>query len=648
MKSTRAALAGLGIAAALVLWLAFGIGGRGGDEESGPRDRLEAELEEEAAGGGREEELEGAPALALEPDPEGGTREPSWAASETGTPPSATAVAASAADAAIVAGLLVDAGTSEPLPHYALRIQDSAKRREDLLTDERGRFRTGSPMADGTIRVTPFDDPAHARALPEIAVERRVVDGEAADVDLSVPCGPTYLLSIASSEAVVPTTLAARLRIRSPDDVRDLGPEPVRAGDPPWVRFAPVPADYDRCDRLELRSQDGLWLGSTGASTLAGVAPGLARVELEARAVLAGKVVDSGGTPVAGASVAFEGTTASGKPYGRKTGTRGDGSYRCEFLSEGTGTVSVRSLGHLPQEAAIRVIGRATTQQDFVLAALPPAGAIRGSVASETGTYRGQVDVVLKAVGGADPAARPPPRTTSVLWEEKDGRAVGAFDFESLPAGEYELSVRDGTWFTWLPRTWNASPPSEDVRFVVHDDLAHAEFVFRPRDAETGAALDASYAWWSVQGAASGSKEVRADDAFLARFPIDRSFRWRLDRAGYRPAFGDEKAFAVEDVRDGRIRRIAEVDLAPGWGEVFRVVRRGNQKPIAGAKILLDGREAGTTKRDGTCLVGARERPDKVDVAYRDWKVESPVDLRPAWRRKEKRFVEIQVVQRRS
>jgi len=73
------------------------------------------------------------------------------------------------------------------------------------------------------------------------------------------------------------------------------------------------------------------------------------------------------------------------------------------------------------------------------------------------------------------------------------------------------------------------------------------------------------------------------------------------------------------------------------------VVGRGKPKPIEGAKILLDGREAGTTNKNGTCTVLARERPKRVEVAYRDWRVVSPIDLRPAWRRKEKRFVEVQV-----
>src|SRR5262249_46585761 len=125
----------------------------------------------------------------------------------------------------------------------------------------------------------------------------------------------------------------------------------------------------------------------------------------------------------------------------------------------------------------------------------------------------------------------------------------------------------------------------------------------------------------------------------LARFPIGQPFRWRLDLEGYRTATGDEKAFAIEETQDGRTRRIAEVDLVRGWGEVFRVSSKSKGRPIAGATIVLDGRESGTTGGDGFVLVGAPERPDRVEVRYKDWVLAEPLDLRAAWIRRQKWFV---------
>lgn len=636
MRARGAAWVALGAAAGLLIWLVFAVGVR--EEVDGDDIFLyEAEEAPTIAPEVDEEDPELEPPPFLEADEEETAR--TFVPVEPIAPPepAATAIPEPSPDSAPVRGFLRDSATGEPLPLYALRIQGPTGPWEDVMTDENGRFTTGSPIAGTTIRITPFDDPSHRRSLPVMTVERRVEEGAAPDLELSVAAGPTYRLSISPAN-VVATTLTADLRVRNLDDRRTLGPEPLRAGDPPWVRFAPVPGDFDRCDRIEVRDKEGIWLGSTKVSALRGVVPGFVDVALDARAVLTGKVVDRDGRPVAGASVVFEGEAASGKGYERKASTRDGGEFRFEHLLGGSGTLAVRSLRHVGQDAALRMLPGAVTQQDFILAPHPPAGAIRGRLESETGRYEADVAVVLRPISGKDIFEK-----QKVRWEQKNGRLAGVFDFAALPAGEYEVAVRDSGWFAWNPQTLTASPPSESVRFVVHDDLAHADFAFRARDAQTGASLDA-FAWWNVRGGSSGSRRLPSGNSFLSRFPLERGFRWRLDRQGYSPEFGDEKAFAVEELRPTGLWKIAEIELEPGWGEVYRVIRRNNKKPIAGAKILLDGREAGKTKADGTCYVEAREKPRSVEIDYRDWKVSSPVDMRPAWKRKEKRFVEIEVV----
>jgi len=625
-------LISLGAVAGLLTWLVFAIGDRVEvQEEIEEASPLVAEVAEE------DPELEPAPYLEAEEVETVRTVAPGEPIAQP--QPGATAIPEPSPDSAPVRGFLRDSGTGEPLPLYSLRIQGSAGPWEDVMTGEDGRFTTGSPIAGSTISITPFDDPSHRRSLPVIRVERLVEHGTAPDLDLSVAAGPTYRLSISPANAVVPTALTASLRLRNPDDARNLGPAPLRAGDPPWVRFAPVPRDFDQCDRIEVRDEEGIWFGSTKVSALRGVVPGFVDVVLDARAVLVGKVVDREGRPIAGANVVFEGVAASGRTYQRRASTREGGEFRFEHLYGGSGTLALRSLRHIGQDAALRLVPGAITQQDFILAPHPPAGAIRGRLESETGRYESDVTIVLRPLSGKELFEK-----QKVRWERSSGRLAGVFGFEALPAGEYEIAVRDGGWFTWSPQSLTLSPPFESARFVVHDDLAHAEFAFRARDGETGADLDV-FAWWNVRGGSSGSKRLPSGNSFLTRFPLERGFRWRLDRQGYRPAFGDERAFAVEEMRAGGLWKIAEVELTPGWGEVYRVVRRNNKKPIAGARILLDGREAGTTKPDGTCFVTAREKPRTVEIDYRGWRISSPVDMRPAWKRKEKRFVEIHVEQ---
>ena len=622
MKPRNAVFLALGVVAGFLAWLVLAVG-----------DPTEREAEEIAVVA-PEAEIEAEEEVPAIEDLEAETR--SFAAVPSDETPQAgtTAIAPPSPDSAIVRGFLRDAGTSEPLPEYALRIQDATGRWEDVLTDESGAFASGSPMAGGVLTITPFDDPSHHRRQPVISVERAVVGGEAPGLELSVACGPTYRFSISPAGVAEPTALESLLFLRSPDDQRRLGPDPLRAGDPPWVRFAPLPQDFDRLERIEVRDEEGFWVGTSE------VVPGMIAVVLEARAVLFGKAVDPEGAPVPNAGIRFEGTTLAGKPYERKATTDGSGEFRLRRLLAGTGSVSVRALRHVPEDAALRLQAGATTRQEFVLAPVPPAGAISGRIESETGAHQGEVSVHLRPLSGGAPAD-----VQQVLrWEERGGKQVGLFDFQALPAGEYELEARANGWFSWEPSTLRVLPPHDGARFVLRDALVHARFAFRARDAETAADLGGVFASWSLSGGRIGSSRVRNDEPLLTGFPIDRGFRWRVDRTGYAPAFGDEKAFAVEERREGNLWRVAEIELRPGWGEVFRVIRRGNRKPISGAQILLDGMPAGKTKGDGTCFVTAKEKPRTVEIEYREWKVAAPPDLRPAWRRKEKRFVEIEAV----
>src|SRR5262245_48970809 len=302
MSARSGAFVALGVVSALLVWLLFAVGRRPAIESEAPA-FSEAEEPSVAPAGPEEESLDLGPAPELEVEAALDARTVEPTEIDLSPESAATAIPADSPESAKVRGSLRDAGTSEPLPQYALRIQDTSGRWEDLMTDEDGRFTTGSPMLGGTIRITPFDDPSHRRSLPVIAVERTIVGGESSDLDLSVACGPTYRLSITPGDAVVSTTLAATLMIRSPDDGRGLGPEPVRAGEPAWVRFAPAPRDFDRCDRIEVRDKQGIWWGSAKVSALAGVVPGLVDLALDARAVLLGKAVDPEGRPVRGASV---------------------------------------------------------------------------------------------------------------------------------------------------------------------------------------------------------------------------------------------------------------------------------------------------------------------------------------------------------
>jgi hypothetical protein len=555
-------------------------------------------------------------------------------------PPSAVAAADVARPSAVLHGILRDAATQEPLPEFLLAFEDSAGRRLEATTDEQGRFATTEPLAAGALRVTPVDDPRRRAKPAPIEREIALVEGAFAELDLEVPCGPTYRLSIAPAVGPDLALLEARLRLRTEDNPWTAF-TPVRAGTPPWVRFAPVPAEISRAELVGVRSTDGTWSGASSPATVVrGIAPGILGVTLDARAVLCGRVIDLEGAPVRDALVNLEATTPSGQGIRNRASTDKDGRYRFEFLMAGTGTLGVRSLRHAAQEIPVTLVPKETATRDFSLVALPPAGAIRGAIRSETGGYVPRVTVSLSS---ADPERSFNTISIEPSWETVEGRKVGKFEFPALPSGRYSIGVNRDDWLQWDPSRLTASPPFDDANFLVHDDRTIADFVLRVRDTDNGSALERFFASMDLGNGRNIDRMRNGGETVLARFPLDRGFRWRVDHEGYRPETGDERDFSIQEIRDGKIVRIADVGLRPGWGDTFRVVRRGNNKPIEGAKILLDGREAGSTRADGTVAIHAPRKPEKVEVAWQDWRVVGGIDVRPAWRRDNKKQIVVQM-----
>ena len=606
-------------------------------------------------------EAEPEPALAEAPEPS--VLEPAGASDEApiregiAEAPAAvgTSIPAPAPNAAPVRGRLTDKSTGEPLPYFALQIRDAAGPPQEVSTDADGRFATAAALASGTLRIRYLDSRANAnKSVPEDARERAVDAGSAGsapDLDLAIACGPTYHFAIAPRDVVPATQLLAHLRVANLDARSKLDPIPLRVGlgqgpvgEAPWVRFPPVPEAFDRAESIELESQDGLWSGSAKVRAIRGDVADPVNVRLEPRGVLQGRIVEPSGKPVGGASVRLAGTTAAGKALSASGKTGVDGSFSFSLLAEGSGTLSVRSLRHLPKDATVSVVPGNRTIQDFILEPIGSAGSIRGRVESRTGTFDTRVDITLTplespALAPASAGEPPPRQTATASWSTVDGRRVGSFAFEDLPAGRYELVVRDKGYLRWDPERTVGSPPSAEANFLVLDDQSNADFVFRARDADTGAELAGGLVSMQTRGGSPPWTRLRPDVPALARFPTDRPFRWRLDLEGYRTATGDEKAFTLEETKDGRPRRIAEVDLVRGWGEVFRVSAKARGRPIAGATVVLDGRDAGTTGTDGYVLVTAPEKPERVDIRYKDWVLADPLDLRAAWIRRQKWFV---------
>jgi hypothetical protein len=273
------------------------------------------------------------------------------------------------------------------------------------------------------------------------------------------------------------------------------------------------------------------------------------------------------------------------------------------------------------------------SELDATLAPKPPVGAIRGEIVTLTGAYTPKSRVLLAGERAL------PPLASDVVWTTVAGRKVGRFEFAALPEGTFQISVEKDDWFAWEPAKLSASAPREDLRILVRDDVATCDYALRARDRDNGLALERLHVWIEFRNGPARARRCSSDEVFEHGVPVEKRFLWRVDRAGYRSAHGDETSFALEEHRDGRAVRVLELDLTPGWGDVVRAVRRDGKTAIPGVEVLADGVPLGKTGKDGTLAIELRDPPSKLEARHPAWSLAGPPDLRPAWKRDDKRVL---------
>lgn len=462
----------------------------------------------------------------------------------------------------------------------------------------------------------------------------------------------TPVRTAAPSNTATPTDASAdpqhRLRLEDArlwlavagEEVRDrVGSEPVRApsaGDAlalPWVRFGPVDPAFDRAERIELRSADGVWRADTPVKALRGVQAAPVTLKLEARAALTGRVLDADGRAIARAQVVLREDAENPRERRREATTDAEGRYRFEYLRPVAYRATARSLRHTPEEKPVTLVAREVAQLDFALVPLPPAGPIRGEITTETGRSTPRARITLSSGRGG------PSLVSDVNWTTHEGRKVGRFEFSALPAGPFTLTVEKDDWLKWEPRQLEVTAPKEDVRILVRDDMALCDYVVRARDRDNGLQLDGPRVWIEFQNGPSRERRATWNEPIERGVPVERPFRWRIDHPGYGSERGNEQSFALEEHRDGRITRVLELPMTAGWSDVVRTVRRDGKGAIEGVEIVVDGRSMGRTSKDGTLKLELRDPPKSLEAKHPNWRLAAAPDLRPAWKRDERKFL---------
>ena len=197
--------------------------------------------------------------------------------------------------------------------------------------------------------------------------------------------------------------------------------------------------------------------------------------------------------------------------------------------------------------------------------------------------------------------------------EEASGEVVIAFEAR-VPEGSYDLTLSTTDHHRWFPTTMRVEAPVEDLEIWCHDDRDTIDLGFRVFDAETREPVE-GFSVWSVRTEISEENGVlfHAGPLKLEGVPLDAPLTWRLWAPGYVPAQGDGRAFREE--ADGRW--VAEVYLRAGWGRRFVALGRDpSMRPLAGARILVDGVEVGRTGPDGGLEVALEEPPGAVEASW--------------------------------
>ncbi len=444
----------------------------------------------------------------------------------------------------------------------------------------------GAPPAGPARRLEP-DEPVRARAAGEGAVPRgdATLSGVIVDVGGRPVPGATVLLGPGASGVQLPLDTDPDV-LRHFHEVRR-----VATGPDGSFAFAGLGAGAlrlaVRATGYAPRDEERLRLGP-------GQALELPAIVLRPGMVLAGRVVDADGRPVAAADLVrpAEGPALLAGGGSVLARTAADGSFRIETLAPGPWTIHVRT----PEHPVLAASGDAPAPGQVVAGLelrLERGERLAGRVVGD-GPEPLEDLVVLAVLERRDPA-----------WDSErraDVGADGAFELRGLlPDRTYELvaALRGAT-------TWSLEPASAPVRTesgrsgVLLTRTTGGDVLARVTDALTGEVVPQPSLRVEPEGAgrrrlgargallAWGDERLSRDDDGLlrargiARALAGSSVRVELAAEGYEP-------WSVEGVPvlAGRDVDLGEVALRPVAGVRVRVVDATTREPVEGAVVFL-------------------------------------------------------------
>lgn len=562
---------------------------------------------------------------------------------------------------AVIRGRLVDEATGEAVPHFVFQLAGPSRepdgpkgipfRHEQLTTDSDGHFESRVKFGAGTIDFRYFDVEPDARSQGEEPWAAQLVHTlESLEQTITVRIGPTYRfvaefpvgLDYSHFRAVFP---ASEHKSRAAHEAKQkagslvgshplfsahLGEAPMieaqlRNGSQAWARFrhpiddlqlqsvlgrfGDLPADWTL--ELQVRSFDGLWAASATIDSVKGIYPRDLPLEFAPQGLLYGKVLDSKGEPLESAWIVIERSDVDGSSP-REVGAGADGGFHFDWLAPGEWNVRVEAASFLAFEGSVTIQPRVVTPLEVRLAEDGTLGSIAGIVRGRSGKYRPRKGcmLTLRRVGvEAEPDFR-------MIRFKREGDSWSArFEFDRLPAGEYELALVTFDNFAWNRKSVTVTTPARDIEFVCEDDVDTRDLELRPIDARSGASIEPNWAMlWVGESASEQQLDRHWDTNRFEAIPQDQTYRWLVRAAGYRLATGDESAFRLEDDL-----WVLDVALQPGWGQAFRVTT-DTKRPLEGVALFADGERIGVTDAQGLVLMDLQNKPQSLRFELEGWR----------------------------
>ncbi|MCC7013962.1 MAG: hypothetical protein IT454_15505 [Planctomycetes bacterium] len=521
---------------------------------------------------------------------------------------------------------LVDAESGAPVAHYLVRVGTHDGGRANCVSDADGHLVSEQAYPEGPLMMWFFDtiEPDASghemQACFYLDVQHLAGEGDASEIELAIPTGPTYRLALRAPPDVLAGRLSASLHLAhvEPNPLTAARRTHVRRDDGDWVRFRPETRWLDRMGsgvRLAVASPDGRWLGSTVVERTTGIHE--VELELTARGSVMVRVLAGGDDPLPNARVelyAANGTRWSG-PLAAQSSS-GNGLAEFLLVPPGAYVVGAISATHDRRCAALEVEPDRRTDLDLTLPRAQLDGEISGRVESSRDDNAATARLRLRS-------KRPEGREAelSVPFEFRGELRVAPFSFSGLARGDWELSALVSSGSELTPPSFEVSTNARDLVFRSAQPRTEERDVLvkiRAFDAESGRELEAlrvrslhplEQLW--------GIETVDAPPAlfFTARTPSELD-RWRVGADGHAwveveldPAQRDDDAFVVT------------ARLPRGWSGELTVLGPGFA-PLAGARVRLDGEVAVESDATGHASLRRAAAPSTVEVDYRGWRAE--------------------------